>query len=268
MNNSQPHRNESKLVSIKFHQYPMLTCFGKTRLLSPQEAVRSTPEQRIESIWPFVARTVLRFCSSLRAFEMVNYDPDDVMVECWIEIRRQDVKWKPSSGKYITFVGIILNKFLIRVREEAQVVRAARNVMQRINQGDKLIEEGKLSPKKMWTVEALKRSTEPAACIDELSEGSDYLLENVNKHSLLPIADKLVSRAIEVLDVREAMVIGEIMKATTRKKPLSARNIRGISRRTGISIHDVYRLRDTAYEKMRNFIAENKQDEMDDIIYG
>ena len=142
-------------------RYPALFAYSGThRFLGSDTTTETSFEDRIKSIWPFAVRRILRFAKTLKPRELSNYDPEDILSEIMLKLAEKDDKWSPERGKYITFVGVIMEHELQSIRDRARTVHAPRNSSSRLSQYSADTAAGTMSEQKSKTAADIRRTRE------------------------------------------------------------------------------------------------------------
>jgi RNA polymerase sigma factor (sigma-70 family) len=191
-----------------------LFLFGKHhRFLDREEAIKATPEERIRSVWPFIANQAMLFERSLHPRERANFDAEDAAQELWIAIAERDHKWNPEKGDYISFVGSIIHNCLYTLRERSRSVQSPRNTSCRLNGYKEAELNGKLSQKQAKTRSDINRTISGIMPINEVSANIPSSVDvdaDVSTSEGRQIAIDAVKRAVESLPVVEAAIISKV----------------------------------------------------------
>lgn len=140
--------------------YPIFEMFGpEPRRLTHEEAISATVERRIESVWLFLVRKTLQFVATLRGQEVANCDPEDILVELYIELQQKDGKWEPDRGRYITFVGRLVQRHLSDLRDKSRTVKSPRNSSSRMGDYQRELDAGTITAERLQTYRDIQRST-------------------------------------------------------------------------------------------------------------
>lgn len=112
----------------RLKDHPLLVYFGALcDPLSKEQAQDADFQVRIDSIGRFLVREVLRFHRKLSPQGKVNYDPEDILLECWIELRKRNDKYDYSRGGYRTFAARIINNTFLAISERSRAVKLPAN---------------------------------------------------------------------------------------------------------------------------------------------
>jgi DNA-directed RNA polymerase specialized sigma24 family protein len=112
----------------RLKDHPLLVYFGALcDPLSNEQAQQADFVTRIESIGRFLVREVLRFHRRLSPQGRINYDPEDILIEVWIELRRRNHKYDPARGGYRTFAVRIMRNTFLAISERSRCVRLPSN---------------------------------------------------------------------------------------------------------------------------------------------
>lgn len=165
-------------------RYPIFGAFlGQKNFLSIEEAAAATRDQRIESVWPFIVRRVLSFNSTLKPRERSNFDAEDVLSEIWVELSEKDGDWNPERGKYITFVGKLIDRHFCTIREKARTVHSPRNASCRTKEYQEEEAAGSLTEARRKTFADIRRTGEAMGSIShsdrigDPAEGQQFLAD-------------------------------------------------------------------------------------------
>jgi hypothetical protein len=141
-------------------QYPTIFAFGEGPIeyLTIEQAQAATPAERIKSVWPFLVRSTLKFCDSLRRRAAINFDPEDVLTELWIVLAEKDAKWEPARGPYLSFAGRVITNELHQIRDRAGTIQGPRNATCRVKQYERERAVGTLTEKKAATLRDIRRA--------------------------------------------------------------------------------------------------------------
>jgi DNA-directed RNA polymerase specialized sigma subunit len=193
-------------------KYPLLKAFGEHHVFldAPDEA-KSDVNTRIQSIWPFMVRRVIRFYKSLKPREKANCDIEDLLLELCAMLIENDKHWDIGRGRYITFAGKLIAHELLAVRDRSRTVHSPRNASSRIKEYKASAEEGTLSERRRETFEQLSRTIDNIKAMPNTDLGLHYeddRLEDVDQRDLDANAKKLLAKAIKRLPPAESLVVG------------------------------------------------------------
>jgi len=142
-------------------KYPLFYAYGEThKFLDAAESVAATPEERIQSIWPFIVGRVRIFQSTLKVRERVNCDPEDTLSELFLALLEKDHLWSPERGRYITFAGVLVDRLLCALRDRARTVQSPRNSSCRMKEYKIEEESGSISTRRRMTADDIRRTSE------------------------------------------------------------------------------------------------------------
>jgi hypothetical protein len=231
-------------------KYPSFFAFGETqKFLTSEEAPAATPEERIASVWPFLVSQVMAFQQTLKPRQRVNYDPEDTLAELWIELREKDDKWEPARGKYITFVGTIVEHKLYALRDQAHTVHSPRNSTCRLKQYQREEAAGTLTDRRAKTAADIRRVVgefEPVG--EEDSQERERPDHQAAENERLALAREIACEALMSVDTAiEARIIG-LSFGLMGKDPKDPEQI---AAETGYSLDQVRRIRSRALSKAR-----------------
>lgn len=237
-------------------RHPLLFAYGDEQVfLTTEEAVAATREERIRSVWPFICRRVLEFCKTLKPRERACLDPEDALAEIWIELAQKDGKWEPERGKYITFVGTLVEHRLFALRDEVRTVRSPRNSSCRLKEYQAEQDAGLLSEKRAKTADDIRRSLGEFEPIlqNDVDNGGDPSAE-AEAEERKSLARKALIRALRSPGISpyEAALIGK--SAGLWGQP--AKTIAEISRESGECPDRLKRDRSRAFAKIRDRLRE------------
>ncbi len=235
-------------------EHPLFFAFGRLHdFLTAEEAATRTPEERIQSIWPFIINQARRFADSLHPRERCNNDAEDAISEIWLALRERDHKWDPAKGEYISFAGPIIHNCLYRLREESRTVPSPRNTSCRLRSYREADEMGTLSEAQAKTREDIHRTISGTCHF----EGADPALparttvaEEVETNEHYELHAEAMRQAVESLTLSEAAIVGFIHGLWgNEKKPISQ-----IARESGRTSDQVRRIKHRAYSKILEFL--------------
>jgi RNA polymerase sigma factor (sigma-70 family) len=105
-----------------------LVHYGKLcERLDRQEAAAADCERRINSIGQLLVKEVVAFYRSLSPEGRSSYDPEDLLLECWAELKKRNDKYDPDRGNYRTFAARIIRNTFLGVLERTRCVRLPAN---------------------------------------------------------------------------------------------------------------------------------------------
>ena len=152
--------NQKKYSSKDLRErYPSLYSYGDyPKFLSREESDVASFDERIASIWPFLARKVISFANRLKSRESSNFDCEDICQSLWITLKEKDGDWNREVGPYLPFAGKLIDRALLAIREKSHTVESPRNSSCRIRKFTEQEKAGPLSEKKAKTFKDTKRS--------------------------------------------------------------------------------------------------------------
>jgi DNA-directed RNA polymerase specialized sigma24 family protein len=228
--------------------------FGdEPRRLTHAEAITSTPDRRIESVWRFMIRKTIAFVDTLYGSEQANCDIEDVLMEIYIELREKDDKWEPDRGRYITYAARLAQRHLSSLRDRLRTVQSPRNSLSRMQEYQREMDAGTITEDRMATYEFIKRSSLPYGNVNhdprcfggaEQESKSDPVIENREAERLVNDA---VTWGLMALTPFESKVLG-MSNGLWGQPNLTTGEI---ALRTGRSRDAVKKARDSAVLKVR-----------------
>jgi DNA-directed RNA polymerase specialized sigma24 family protein len=93
-----------------------------SKRLSREEEKTASFEDRFHSVLPWLATQCTNHLTTLRDRERAATSVDDLLLEAWIVLRRKDAKWRPATGKYMTFATLVVRRMMIDTRCKLGVV--------------------------------------------------------------------------------------------------------------------------------------------------
>ena len=246
-----PSLDEKALV----RRYPVLSAFGASpkRLTAEDEAIASF-DDRIGSIWHFIAKKVLSFVETLRPRERANYDPEDLLMELFCKLQEKDGKWSPGRGRYITFAGAVIERELSSLRDKARTVISPRNATGRMKEYQAEADAGTITGRRDKTFQDIRRTvapTEPVQFILGVASDPEPPAQAVESEHGKLIRDAVV-QSMRVLTLFEARVVGETHGLWGKPARTNAQ----IAERAGKTEGEVRRAKARANEKMRARLTE------------
>jgi len=142
-------------------KYPLLGAYGRGHqtFLDDDAAIRANVEERMRAVWPFLVRQVLTFASTLKPRERVNFDVEDILSELWVKVAERSEKWSPERGKWVTFVGAVVDRELAGIRDRANTIQSPRNSSCRVKAYRKREADGTLTERCRKTAEDIARTS-------------------------------------------------------------------------------------------------------------
>ena len=104
---------------MNLEDQPLLAHFSRAfKSLTRDEAQTADFDTRLASIGRLLVRDVLRMHRRLSPEGRLNYEPEDLFLEIWAELRKRNEKYDKRKGNYRTFaMRIARNKFSeLRIR--------------------------------------------------------------------------------------------------------------------------------------------------------
>jgi hypothetical protein len=235
--------------------YPSFNAFGVVpRLLTADEAIGATTNERIGSVWLYLVRRANKFVKTLRPYEQSNFDVEDVLMELYVTLAEKDAKWEPDRGRYITFAGKIADRALTDIRDRSRTVESPRNSSCRMRDYQAQEEAGTLTDRRLKTFDDVRRSSGEYEHISVARQGEtgDYREPSVPPDDHEEREDErmvkdAVTWGLMALTTFEARCLGEYAGLWGRQQ----RTIAEIARRTGRSKDAVKKARDSANDKIR-----------------
>lgn len=186
--------------------------FGRYhKFLTPEEAKKATPDERIRSIWPLITRKVLLAQKNMTTRELAAYDPEDLVMEVYVALRERDSLWVPEDGEYKSFAAPIIDHALADIRDVARTVHSPASSATRVKQYEDLERRGALSKRKRRTLRAIRATISITKMGDDMRGFPDKASKGPCDDSSEREWKSLVDRAIEIgmapLDVIEQAVV-------------------------------------------------------------
>jgi hypothetical protein len=235
-------------------EYPVFVAFGRYhRFLSAEEARNATPEERIQSVWPAITRQVNQFVASLHQRELACFDPDDILLECWIELRQKDAKWVPEKGAYLSFSCKLVHHLFVRIRERARTVESPRNASCKLAESRTDEISGRLSRTRTKGMHDIDRTISGTIHIgidipdepDERDPPSFW----INKEESA-VSSEGIRQVIEQLGPRKAMVLGRLFGLWGQPQC----SVSELATELGKTTEQIRKLRNSAYRMARSYL--------------
>lgn len=239
-------KTKKSMIASQQHKYSMLNAYGsKVKFLSQEEINSATAADRIQSIWPFVAQKVMSHWGKSKPWERIHFDPDDLMVEIWIELEKKNDRYDPSRGLYVTFAGRIVDRKLIAIWEHSRTVHLPRNSAGRLSKCTNKEDSGE-------PAEKINRCMRPVVEVDPEDKLHEDQSTTEKAESLAEIR-KRAARVIRSLDAKEAYVVGHHYGLWG----MEPTPIQVIAERLGLSVGQARALRAKAERKIRAIVRKN-----------
>jgi DNA-directed RNA polymerase specialized sigma24 family protein len=224
-------------------RYPALFAFGEgpIEFLSVEQARAATPQERIKSVWPFLVRSTLKFCETLRTRAAINFDPEDVLNELYLVLAEKDAKWDPARGTYLTFAGRVVTNELHRIRDRAGTIHGPRNAACRIKQYEAEKKAGTLSEKKAGTLRDIRRALGDHESLDTADEGIAGRIGPGAEDEATESRRRAVREALDRLPYDEMVVVGRTFGIDSQP-----RDIDSVAGLLDISIDEARKIRGRA----------------------
>jgi DNA-directed RNA polymerase specialized sigma24 family protein len=236
-------------------QYPTIFAFGEAPIayLSIEEAQAATPAERIKSVWPFLVRSTLKFCDTLRRRAAINFDPEDVLTELYIVLAEKDAKWEPARGTYLAFAGRVVANALHQIRDRAGTIHGPRNAACRVKQYERERAEGTLTAKKAATLRDIRRAF---ADHDSLDPGAaeQIVAGRIGPEEVSPAVDLKAVRRIKSAVMALPPTEGAVISRAFGLFDGQARDIIAISEFLGISVEAAKRAKAHALRRLRSIL--------------
>jgi len=236
--------------------FPILSSFGEEHeFLDTDAAILATRDERIKSIIPFLIKRINRFQESLKPRERANFDHEDTFSELYVKLAEKDADWSPERGKYITYVGVIIDRELSSIRDKSRTVESPRNSFGRLKEYQEEEESDSLSARRRKTAEDIRRTAECAAPLTLAVEMTrhDDPSERTLKKEIDDATRSVLIRAIRTLTLFEAQVLGRSFGLFGRP----VQTLFMIAWETGVEQDDVRLAKQRALAKVREILAES-----------
>jgi hypothetical protein len=242
-------------------KYPLFYAYGDThKFLDAAEAVAATPEERIQSIWPFLVGRVRFFQGTLKSRERVNFDPEDTLSELFVLLLSKDKDWTPDRGRYITFAGVLIDRELIAMRDKARTVESPRNSSCRMKEYKTEEAAGEISSRRQRTANDIRRTAEG---IHPISGGDGQSNEAMLTGVITDEPSMIMSRGEKNSELREAII--EAMRPLSAFESMVISKLSGLMGNTKQSVHkvafdsgrdqsDIRRIRAKAHKLIRDHL--------------
>ena len=218
----------------KPHDPNVVRAFGENvEYLTPEEAGSATPNERLESVWPFIVREATRFWNRLSAHEKPSVDLEDVIGELAIEVLQKDDKYDASKNyTYAAYVGTIIRNRLLGLRESLHIVSSPKNAACTLKHAARLSQQGLLPDRRRMTTTDIIRTMCPAdpieSAMDTVDHAPTYVEGEVELHERMTTRGS-IAKILGFLTPTEAYLIGSkygIYGSTAPLPPCSGRTIR------------------------------------------
>lgn len=236
-------------------KYPIFGMFGANpKMLTFEQSLTATADQRIESVWRFLVRRALLFAEGMRGQELANFDVEDVLMELYVELREKDHKWEPARGRYITYAARLAQRHISGMKDRARTVQSPRNSSSRILEYQKEADAGTITQDRMRTFVDIARSKRAYAPVT-WTDSTPELKKGVRPQNDPSVED----RERERLD-KDAITWGLMALTPFESKVLGMSNgLWGqpclttveIAEKTGRSRDAVKKARDSAVQKVK-----------------
>lgn len=208
---------------INIASYPLLQHYGSLCCrLSRREANEKTFDERFESIGRYVVGRVIRFYSKVLSREgKISYDPEDIFLELWAELKHRNPKYNQDVGSYLTFAQRIISNRLSELLESTHCVEQPSNAGEKFKELQRLASTGEITKDQRARFMALI-----AACVDHapiplnhpIQDGSigpaDAAIQNERRN----LTDTAIRLCLVTLSVRECVAIGHSLGLWSREK--------------------------------------------------
>jgi RNA polymerase sigma factor (sigma-70 family) len=229
---------------------------GPTKFLTHEEAIAASPNERLQSVWPFLVDSVIRFELTLRPRERANFDAEDVLTELVVKLLEKDSKWEPERGRYITFVARVIANEFIKLRDRTRTVRSPGNSYSRLKEYEAEEALDAISPERLATLGALRR----ALCSTDTLEG----FEPVAREILGP--DEETERREDLACANDAIVKAILGLTKTEVTFLSrAYGLWGQQEKTMNQIADTYGYTRAAIKALQARTRQKMRDRLEQI---
>lgn len=206
------HRARSRGGRPLRDRYPVFFAFDRDPVvyLSKEEAMATTPQERIKSVWPFLVKVVLRFAETLRPRERANFDPEDLLTELYVVLMERDAKWEPARGKYLTFVARVVGNELFKIRDRTRTVRSPGNSYCRLKQYEAEEAAETISAQRQSTLAAMRRVMADPETLDAsepIAHEEEEMPTEAERDEMEALTADAVVEGLRALTGEEAMAI-------------------------------------------------------------
>ncbi len=197
---------------VNIEAYPLLKHYGSMcQRLSKVQAAASTFDERFASIGRFVVGQAIRFYTSTLSPEgRTAYDPEDIFLECWSELKSRNDRYDPARGSYLVFAHRVIANRLSEIIETVHCVQLPANAAEKFRELMALEADGKLDARRSRRLAALiaasvdhEQISLGAAVVDPSDSPEDAVLSSERRK----LIEGSVRRLLSLLSARESMAL-------------------------------------------------------------
>lgn len=205
--------------SVRINDYPLLKHYGSLHSHIDREAARlANFDERINSIGRYLVGRTIKFWKTMLSSEgKTTYDPEDIFLELYSELRKRNDKYNHERADYIIFAGRIINNKLIELLERAHGIKLPANAASKFKSLSAEALEGTISESRRARLAALIAAATDHAAMSPFHEcdddGPDGNLEkretNAHVKRRKEMEDKIQS-TVSALTIRQCTVVRHV----------------------------------------------------------
>lgn len=221
---------------------------GLCNPLTPSQAAAASFEERVNSIGRFLVGQVLASYRRLSPEGRVAYDPDDLILECWIKLKERDSKYQSARGEYVVFARKIIRNCLVEITEKTRCVKLPANSagMFRSLQGSQA--ECDVSRLELLTRTARDHVVLDGVQAEDLDSGEPCPLQiMVNAETAAADREELAKTLSDNLSAVECLALGSYYGAWDNQRRL----LRDVARDHNVGVQPLRKALASAREKVR-----------------
>jgi hypothetical protein len=215
--------SEEDMEVVNVSSYPLLSHFGSMcGRLSREEAEYADFDKRFASIGRFVVGQSIRFYSVTLSREgRVSYDPEDIFMELWAELRHRDGKYNAVLGEYLTFAQRVVRNKLSELLECTHCVESPANAGEKYKELLAKADVAELEPREQKRLSALIAANvdhAPLGGSDSIEDRVSRPEEEAIKNERRKLSEDAITKCLSKLSARESLAIGYAFGLWSREK--------------------------------------------------
>lgn len=195
---------------INVSSFPLLAHYGDHyKRISRKEAEVADFDARFKSIGRFVVGQAIRFCACVLSPEgRVAYDPEDVFLELWTELRIRNDRYVSDRGEYLTFAQRVVSNKLSEMLECTHCVQLPANAAEKFNELIEMAREKPLNTRQQHRLMALISANVDHAPMKEgqfMADTSCMPEEEAIRKERRKLSEDVISRLLPKLSLIESL---------------------------------------------------------------
>ena len=195
---------------VDMNSFPLLLHYGSlcSRITREQAAIASFDE-RFNSIGRYVVGQSIRFYSIVLSREgKTAFDPEDIFIELWSELRERNPYYKSELGKYLTFAQRVIANKLSEMLETTHCVQLPANAAEKYKTLARLTELDSRQAERLSALVAANVDHAPIQAGETIESGDARPEQQAIANERRTLSEAAIIRMLSSLTARECLAVG------------------------------------------------------------